>query len=54
MSAFGYSRMCRRAKPTSGFPPKADLKSAMSVFGSLTTAFAQEADIAAPEADVRK
>jgi hypothetical protein len=37
----------------SGFPPKADLNSAISVFGLPMTAFAQEADISTTEAEFR-
>jgi hypothetical protein len=37
----------------SGFPPKADLKSALSVFGLLTTASVLKAELLARESDVR-
>lgn len=53
MSAHGYFRTFLLGKWMSGLPRKADLKSAMSVFGLLTTALAQIADILAQDADFR-
>jgi len=54
MSVHGYFQTSHAASSTSDLQPKADLKSAMSVFCLLTTALAPEADIPTTEADVRK